>query len=249
MEAAEYERMYSLEDTYWWFQGRMQIITNCLETHGILRPGIRVLDVGCGTGLMLQRLADCLPIGLDFSPLSMDFCRRRGVERLLRGDVVDLPFRDETLDLILALDLLEHVERDDLLVDQFRRVLKPGGHAMITVPAHQFLWSEHDEALHHFRRYSKEQFRRLLEDRGFEFVKYTFAITATYVPIVAFRRFQRWIHRNDNNRRPKTHLIALPRPINRALIKVLHGEARWLRNHNLPFGVSLLCLARKKAEG
>lgn len=246
MEAVEYENMYTLEDTYWWFQGRMKIITNCLETHGVLRPGIRVLDVGCGTGLMLRRLADCRPIGLDFSPLSMQFCRRRGVERLLQGDVVHLPFRDDSLDLILALDLLEHVERDDLLVDQFQRVLKPGGHAMITVPAHQSLWSEHDEALHHYRRYSKEQFRGLLTERGFDLVKYSFAISATYYPIVAFRRFQRWRQRGDENHRPKTHLITLPGPINRALIQVLHAEAWWLRRHSLPFGVTLLCLARKR---
>jgi len=248
METAEYEKMYTLEDTYWWFQGRMQIITNCLETHGVLRPGIRVLDVGCGTGLMLQRLTDVKPIGLDFSHLSMEFCRRRGAERLLQADVVNLPFQDNAFDLILALDLLEHVERDDLLVDQFHRVLKPGGHAMITVPAHESLWSEHDEALHHYRRYSKDQFRRLLAEGGFELVKYTFAITATYWPIVAFRRFQRWRHRNDTNRRPKTHLIALPRLINQALIGVLHAEAWWLRRHTLPAGVSLLCLARKSAE-
>jgi ubiquinone/menaquinone biosynthesis C-methylase UbiE len=246
MEAAEYERMYALEDTYWWFQGRKQIITSCLETHDLLRPGLRVLDVGCGTGLMLQRLADLDPMGLDFSSLSMRYCRLRGAKRLLQADVARLPLQDSSLDLILGLDLLEHVERDDLLVDQFQRVLKPGGHVLITVPAHQDLWSEHDEALHHFRRYSANQFRRLLTERGFTLVKFSFAISATYLPIVAFRRLQRWLHRNANNRKPKTHLIVLPRLINQALIRVLHAEAWWLRNHDIPFGITLLALARKE---
>ncbi len=247
MEPIEYEKMFALESTYWWFQGRKKIITACLEAHGLLRPGAQVLDVGCGTGLMLQSLAPYQPVGLDFSHLAMDFCRKRGIDRLVQADVIQLPFRDASFDLILALDMLEHVERDDLLVQQFFRVLRPGGCAVITVPAHQWLWSEHDEALHHYRRYSDVQLRRLLEEGGFRLEKFSFAISTTYAPIVAFRRLQRWLKRKKsaNNHSPKTHLIVLPRIINQALIKLLEVEAWWLRRHSLPQGVTLLCLARR----
>lgn len=246
MEPVEYEKMYALEDAYWWFQGRMRIIMDCLEHHRVLRSGMRVLDVGCGTGLMLKRLEAFNPIGLDFSHLAMSFCRRRGASRLLQADVIHLPFHTASMDLILALDMLEHVERDDLLVEQFKRVLRPGGHALITVPAHQELWSDHDEALHHYRRYSAENFRNLLESRGFEMVKFSFAITATYWPIVIFRRLQRKIQPPGDNHRPKTHLIALPGVVNQLLIKTLHAEAWWLRKRNFKRGVSLLCLAKRK---
>jgi SAM-dependent methyltransferase len=246
MEAAEYEKMYTLEDTYWWFQGRLKIITDCLDAHRILAPDMRILDVGCGTGLLLKRLETYRPIGMDFSHLAMGFCQRRQMNKLVQGDVIHLPFATGSINLILALDMLEHVERDDLLVREFHRVLRPGGHTLITVPAHQHLWSEHDEALHHFRRYSAETFRTLLESNGFEMIKFSFAITATYWPIVAFRRFQRWRQRDKENHRPKTHLITLPRIANQLLIQVLRAEAWWLRRHNFRQGVSLLCLARRK---
>ncbi len=248
METAEYEKMYNLEDTYWWFQGRMKIILNCLEAHGLPQPGSRILDVGCGTGLMLKRLERFDPVGLDYSPLAMRFCRRRGAQRLVCADVTRLPFEDGAFDLILALDLLEHVERDDRLVEEFHRALRPGGHAIITVPAHQWLWSEHDEALHHYRRYSAAQLRGLFETRGFSFPKFTYAITFTFLPIVAFRWLQRmWKRGGATNSRPKTHLIRLPQAANAALIRALEIEAWWLRRHNLPQGVSLLALARKEA--
>ncbi|CAN5478411.1 hypothetical protein BH09SUM1_BH09SUM1_10090 [soil metagenome] len=248
----EYERMYEMEDTYWWFQGRMRIVESMLA--GFMkaepRPG-RVLDVGCGTGLMLERLHRWEPIGLDFSPLALDFSRRRGVKNLVRGDVVKLPFQDNSIDLIMALDLIEHIERDDLMAAEFFRVLRPGGVLMATVPAHQSLWSDHDIALHHFRRYSYSGFKSLLQNVGFKPVKYSYGISFTYLPIVIFRKLQLFWQRSTGIHgpaRPKTHLIPLPWFINKPLIGVLHVEAVLLKKMNLPIGVSLMTLCEKPAE-
>ena len=248
MNVEEYERMYELEGSYWWFQGRLAIIQAVLDEYLPRAPRAgRVLDVGCGTGLMLQTLKDWQPIGFDFSPLALAFCHERGIQGLVRGDVVSLPFADNSLDLILALDMMEHVERDDLLIREFNRVLRPGGVLMATVPAHPSLWSDHDVALHHFRRYTWQSLRRLLRDGGLKPVKFTHAIFFVHPLIVAFRRIQRAWQRSTGIRhaRAKAHVIPLPRPINAALIRVLKLEAWLLRRMDLPMGTSLLTLARK----
>ena len=249
MNVEEYERMYQMEDTYWWFQGRMHMIEAMLATYMKIdpKPG-HVLDVGCGTGLMLGRLKDKDPVGLDFSPLSLQFCKRRGITRLIRGDVTHLPFADNSLDLVLALDLIEHVERDDMMVKEVARVLRPGGYFMATVPAHQSLWSDHDVSLHHYRRYSYNGFLKLIKSSGLKPVKYSYGITFTYPIVVAFRTLQKMWRRSvgtQSDITPKAHLIPLPWFLNTPLIWVLQLEGWLLRFMNLPVGVSLMSLARK----
>ncbi|MCC6545559.1 class I SAM-dependent methyltransferase [Candidatus Sumerlaeota bacterium] len=249
MNVEEYERMYSLEDTYWWFQGRMRMIEAILARYMRQKPRKgRVLDVGCGTGLMLSRLKKWEPTGLDFSRLAMNFSRKRGVRNLTIGDVVRLPVQSNSMDLILALDLIEHIERDDLMAKEFHRVLRRGGYLMATVPAHQSLWSDHDIALHHFRRYSARGFLKLLRDAGFKPVKFSFGITFTYPVVVTFRKLQLMWQRQvgiNSPARAKSHLIPLPKFLNTPLIWLLHMEAFLLKYIDLPFGVSLITLCRK----
>jgi len=252
MNVEEYEKMYTLEDRYWWFQGRLSMVQAILDEfmEEKPRPG-HVLDVGCGTGLVLNALRRYEPIGIDFSPLALQFSHRRGARNLVRGDVTELPFASNSMDLILALDLMEHIKDHRRLTDEFFRVLRPGGYLMATVPAHKFLWSDHDIALHHFRRYSHQGFRRLLTDAGFVPQKYSYGISFTYFPIVAFRLLQRLWQRShgvEAPARPRTHLIPLPKPINQALIGVLKCEAALLRRVDLPVGVSLMTLCRKPGE-
>jgi len=248
MRPEEYERMYSLENTYWWFQGRKEIVLRILRKHTPLgRTPLRVLDVGCGTGLLLQAIrtwAD--PVGIDFSHLAMGYCTRRGIDHLTCGRVEALPFRGEAFDLLLALDLLEHVDDDAALMRELWRVCRPGGHLLITVPAYSFLWSEHDEALHHFRRYSRASLRRTIATTPFRIVRFTNAISLMLPPIAAFRLAQKTF-KPDHDHRPKTHLIRLPRPLNRFLISLLRLEARLLERINFPYGVSLLALLHKPA--
>ncbi len=252
MNIEEYERMYDLEGSYWWFQGRRKIVESLIDNFvsEVPRRG-RVLDVGCGTGLMLARLRHFEPVGFDFSPVSMQFCRMRGLKNLLRGDVVKLPLADNSVDLILALDLIEHIERDDLMIKEFNRVLRPGGYLVATVPAHESLWSDHDVALHHFRRYSYKGFRSLLKKGGFSFRKYSYGISFTYLPIVCFRKLQKLWQKSTgaykSEGRAKAHLIPLPWFLNFLLIQLLHIEAWLLKKVNLPQGISLITVCQKKS--
>lgn len=250
MNLAEYEKMYHLEDTYWWFQGRRRIIEAILEAYLPKEPEPgRVLDVGCGTGLILDHFRKWEPVGLDFHPVALQYCSQRKLTRLVNGDVTQLPFESGSFDLILALDLMEHVEDHERMIREFSRVLRKGGCLMATVPAHPFLWSDHDIALHHYRRYTKASLRRLLREGDFRPIKFSYGITFTFPPIVAFRMVQKLWHGivgSVRTNRPKAHLIELRPSLNRTMIRLLQVEAALLRRMNLPFGVSLMTLAQKR---
>jgi SAM-dependent methyltransferase len=250
MNPEEYEKMYNQENTYWWFQGRKKILFKMIRHYGLLKGGkARVLDIGCGTGLILQGISSqACAIGLDFSKKALSFCGRRKISNLLLGDVAKLPIKDASVDLILALDLLEHIEDDEGLMSEISRTLKPEGYILATVPAHQYLWSGHDEALHHFRRYSKEGFLNLIARNGFQPIKYSYVITFTFLPILLFRMIQKTYRRFlPSSDKPRTHIIILPKYINSLLIDILDWEGSLLKHMNFPIGISLLCIARKKA--
>lgn len=247
MQPEEYAKMYHLEDTYWWFQGRKRIVVKLLaQLPDFARDQTRVLDLGCGTGLILEYLNKThQATGLDFSPLALQYSARRGAKNLIRADVQHLPLAPDAFHVVTALDLAEHVERDDRLFGEIHRVLKPGGHLVLTVPAHPYLWSDHDEALHHYRRYTKKELRRKIQQAGLELTRLTYCITFTYPFIAALRILQRPFR--DPNR-PRAHVIQLPRPANWLLKKTVHLEAHALKIANLPFGVTLLAVAQKKPK-
>lgn len=252
MNIDEYHKMHALEKQYWWFQGRRQVILSVLRQSlcslqggDSARPP-RFLDVGCGTGMLLEDLQQLgNAYGLDFSPVALEYCRQRHLSNLGRADACHLPVQSNSVDVLTALDLVEHIRDDVQLLDEFHRVLRPGGIAVLSVPAHKGLWSAHDVALHHCRRYEKREFRQLVEGSGLEPLKYTYAVAAAYLPAVLYRRTKRALSR------PQSHVATdefpLPRPINAALLGIMKLEAQFLLTHNLPFGLSLLCVARKPA--
>lgn len=253
MNIEEYHKMHALEKEYWWFQGRRQVILKVLEhalrSQGVLEEAARqnrrpfLLDVGCGTGMLLEDLGQYgTSFGLDFSPVALEYCRQRHLENLGRADVQKLPVRTASVDVITALDLIEHVKDDEAVLREIYRVLRPGGIAVMSVPAHKSLWSNHDVALHHCRRYEKGEFLRLVTSPGLEPLKYTYTVAAAYFPAALYRRTKRSFCRPSH---VATDEFPLPRPVNAMLLGIMKLEARLLVTHNLPFGLSLLCVARK----
>ena len=151
-----YPYYFRIEDRHWWFVGRRRVILGLLDD--ALGPGDargrRVLDVGCGTGTMLSHLERYgEPIGIEADDQAVAFCRARGVTRVRQADPPPLPFDDSRFDLVTALDVLEHVDDDQRLLGEMRRVLRPGGVALVTVPAFRALWSAQDVVSQHRRRY------------------------------------------------------------------------------------------------
>ena len=244
MKTRDYQELYDLEESYWWFVGRRLLVRQMVERYAG-RAGLRLLDAGCGTGGTLSRMDGLGDLhGFDYSEFALAFCRRRGFSLLAAGDLTALPYRTAAFDTVLSCDVLEHVADDHLGLAEMVRTLRPGGHLVLTLPAHAFLWSEHDEALAHRRRYSARQVRKMLEEAGLEVVKLSPVVTVAFLPILLFRLLQRLRpHRSDE---PKTDLRRLPRPLNNLLIDLLRFENWLLRRLNLPVGTSLVAVAKKR---
>ncbi|NLH98720.1 MAG: class I SAM-dependent methyltransferase [Chthonomonadales bacterium] len=240
METAEYDRMYEQEDTYWWFVGRRHLILGLMNDRFGARSDLRVLDVGCGTGAMSSALRRFGTVtSADLSDRALGYSARRGLTGLCASDATRLPFRTGAFDAIVALDLLEHIPDDAAAASEFARALQPGGQLFVTVPAYQSLWSGHDQALMHQRRYTARQVRRLIEGSGLEIVRLSYAMTLLF-PIV-------WLVRMRERRMavPQASVRPVAPPLNRALIGLLHAENALVRRCSLPFGVTVLCVAQK----
>lgn len=237
------EEMRDLEDRYWWFVGRRRMVRGLIRRYAPKRDRLRVLDAGCGTGGTLAALEGIGELcGCDVSEEALGMCRLRGLDSLHCCPVERLDFEDESFDVVISCDVLEHVPDGAQGMVEMARVLRPGGVCVITVPAHQWLWSEHDEALHHLRRYESRQLRRLAEEAGLRVEKLSEAVALALPGIVAYRALRRL--RGDGGR-PKTSLVRLPGPLNRALIWLLDLENLLLRYCRLPLGASLVMVARK----
>jgi SAM-dependent methyltransferase len=251
MEPSFYEDYYRHENNHWWFRWRFDLITRLVKSLGS-GDSFRILDAGCGTGQMTKRLgAIGLAFGLDSAPEAIAFARSRGVERLAQGSITAPPFANGAFDCVLALDVIEHVDDDFGILTSLFQILRPGGHLIVTVPAFDALWSEHDEINHHKRRYRAPHLKSLIETAGFEMDRITYCNTAMYVPVLVTRKaknlaralnIKRGGHGHDNL---QSDLGDYPPIINDALFKVMRGENRLMDRVNLPFGVSILAVAKR----
>jgi len=246
MDEAELDKQFALEERYWWFVGRRGIIKSVLLRNlGSCGQGW-VLDLASGTGGNLKILGQCgQVIALDLSPHALSRCRERGATRLVCGSATALPVAADKMDLVASLDLLEHVEDDARAVEEMFRVLKPGGVVLVTAPAYRWLWSDHDVALAHQRRYVLREAAGLLRGAGFEILQQTYCIFFMFVPIAAFRLLQRALRGFARRSPPATAYIQVSPWLSRVFVWLLNLEGRMLRRTSLPFGVSCLCVGRK----
>src|SRR5262245_56953763 len=238
----EYEAMYLLENSYWWYVARRTLAVELLKEEIGGRSSLRILDVGCGTGANVNafaRLADT--VGIDDSIEALRFCHERGIQSVTLSHVEELPFACGAFDILTSLDVLEHTDDDLRSLREIHRVTKQGGLVLITVPAYGFLWSEHDAALKHRRRYTAHELRNKLAVTGYEVVRTSYFISTLFFPILALRI---WQGLRKNSTHPKTSIYVLPGWINSSLVGLLGLERRVFQRMNLPFGVSIVALAR-----
>jgi SAM-dependent methyltransferase len=251
MEERYYETYYQHETEHWWFRWRFALIHEVIgRIEGIpKRP--RMLDAGCGTGQMLKMLQrQGSAVGLDLSHEAIIFAASRDARNLVLGSVTNPPFAEGTFDVALALDVIEHVDDDCGILEGLRSIVRPGGALIVTVPAFEFLWSDHDRINHHRRRYRAGELRARLEGAGFEIDRVTYCNTALF-PVVALVRRAQAIKRRF---RPKSDaelssdLHRYPQLLNGLLYQLMLVETRLLRRFDMPVGVSILAVARRPIE-
>jgi SAM-dependent methyltransferase len=251
MDPSFYAEYYEIEGVHWWFRGRRRILLELLDRELPATPDGRpraILDVGCGTGTMVTHLGRYGDVtGIEASPEAVAFCHQRGVTNVQRADGEVLPFADASFDLVTALDVIEHIDDDAGALSEMHRVLRPGGRMLVTVPAFPFLWSAHDEVNRHFRRYVRPQLEERVRQAGLRPARVTY-FNAFLFPAVAAVRVLR-LNRLGGNRRQEQRsdfTLSHGRQLgNRALTRLFGAEAPVVARRDLPFGVSLLCLAVK----
>jgi SAM-dependent methyltransferase len=202
-----------------------------------------VMDAGCGSGRTLEELDHLGPVsGIELNPDAAEVARGRGDFDVRIGRLEELPWEDATFDLITCLDVIEHTPDDRATLRELRRVTRPGGWLLVTVPAYQALWSLHDEANHHYRRYARGSLRAVAKDSGWEVARMTSFNSLLLPPAAVVRLAQRGRHANENYN-PELRLG--PAWLNDLLERPLRWEASWLHSgRTLPAGLSLLALLR-----
>jgi len=233
------DQMERVQREHFWFQARSRILLTLLRPR--LQEGIRVLDAGCGTGLLLSQLPAGLRLaGLDVSPRALEHAARRLPDADLRSGALPgpLPFEAGSQDWILLTDVLEHIEDDAAALAALRGLLAPGGRLLLTVPAFPFLWTRHDAEHGHFRRYTRAQLRGRLEEAGFAIERLTFYNTLLFPAVLAVRALKRLTGRDGDD------MELPPRPLNALFRWVFSLERHWLPVAGFPLGVSLLAIAR-----
>lgn len=245
MEPTVYEQFAKLEEGHFWFKGRRTIFFDLIERSLDGRNDLQILEVGCGAGGMLAPLSAFGQVhGLDIAHDYMQYCKHRGHERLVTGSGYELPFKDGTFDLVALFDVIEHIEDDQRVLSESRRVLKPGGQVFISVPAYQFLWSQNDRVAHHLRRYTAGQLGRVLRSAGLEPRKLSYFNTFLFpliLPAVLVLKLKEMIFGLPDDQTNLSH--DFKEPVNSMFAWLMGAERYLLRHMEFPFGHSLIAMA------
>jgi SAM-dependent methyltransferase len=241
MERVIFDRMAELDQEHWWYVARREILSDILARHGTDGSSASILEIGCGTGHNLKMLGR-------FG--SLDACELDDEARELAAQRLGRPVRESRLpdlsafepasyDIIALLDVLEHVPEDEAALQAIRQLLKPGGKLLLTVPANKWMWSGHDVAHHHFRRYSRGDLKRLVRKSGFRVRLLSYFNTLLFPPIAAVRAANKLLKRVEAD-------DALPSAgINRLLQKIFSLEKKLIGRVSMPFGVSLVAVLER----
>ena len=245
MEKALYREMYERENDYWWFAARRRIVLSLVDRYVKPAHTPRFLDVGCGTGSMLQALEGRGgAVGVDASEEALAFAATRTKAALVKGEVPEvLRSLEGKFDCVLLLDLLEHVGDDRETVRAAAGVLDGGGVMIITVPAHPWLYAPRVAYHHHLRRYRKGEVKQLVAGAGLAEV-FTSYYNALFFPVAVAQRL--WSRVSGGE--PGPDIRPLPRILNGIMEEAFAAERFLLGRMPLPWGLSLVAVARRRPD-
>jgi SAM-dependent methyltransferase len=242
MDPKAYREMADIEDRHWWFVGRRAVLKSFIEAFDLTSES-RVLEVGSGTGGNLQMLSEfgkVMAIEMDPTAREMSIRKTNGEVEVRHGRCPDnIGFEDHSFQLICMFDVLEHVDEDEQTLSALRRLLSSNGRLLVTVPAFSWLWSSHDEFLHHKRRYSADHFKRIAANAGLRLERLSYFNTLLF-PLGMLARWQDRVLRRSvstGSQMPGTFMNVMLR-------KIFSVEGLMLKKFNLPFGMSLLAVLR-----
>jgi len=239
----DYElQTHQAEDRHWWYRGRRTVIDGLLAGMPLPR-GARILDAGCGSGRNMVELAAYGTVtGIELSDTSVVLAKARDAGEVLAGSVLEMPFADDSFELAVSLDVIEHLEDDRAALRELRRTVAPGGALLVTVPAYQWLWSGHDEINHHHRRYTRRSLQRVAERAGWRQERTTYFNSLLLPAAIVLRVLERV---NTKTTESSLDLWVPPEPLNWMLERPLALEAAMIkRGGRIPAGLSLLAIFR-----
>jgi SAM-dependent methyltransferase len=244
MRAIEITRQAALEESHWWFMSRRALL--CWGLGKDNPPGaLRILDIGAATGgnrSMCENFGEY--VALDLSEAAVECCRSRGLRKLVQGDARQLPFSEASFDVVVALDILEHLPEDEISIAEIARVLRPKGRLIVNVPAFQRLFSSHDVSFDHIRRYEPKELPRKLRHAGFSLDHWTYWSFFIFPAVFVLRTLTWTEPRNDTVRNDFD--LWLP-PGTETVMRFFAGLELFLIHLGirLPFGVSYFCVSNK----
>lgn len=242
MQDTHYETLYRIESGHWWYKTRRKIIFYIIKKfRSNYGKDIKILDMGCGTGLLLKELEKFgICHGIDISQKAVDFCKHRGIENVQISDAANIPYPNNTFDIALALDVIEHIKDDENALKEIYRVLKPQGVAIIAVPAFMFLWGITDVISHHYRRYTLSELRKKIEDRRFSIIRSSYFNTFLFPFIALVRLAARQLHIPMKSEASEGKGL-----INYVFFLIFYVESILFRYISFPFGVSAIVICKK----
>ena len=243
------EYFNDIEKHHWWWEGRREILSQELPR----KSNLKVLDIGCGTGetmsfvKSIRRGVDV--VGVDNSQVAVNFAIKRG-HQVVKVDALKLPFQNETFDVILILDVIEHIKDDEAFLIEAKRVLKKGGKIIITAPALQFIWSKHDTGQGHQRRYTRHMIRGLAKTSRLSISRLSYFNFFLSPAIIAIRLLSRLslFSRFGEYDSDLNYKVAKRNYINSILRYIFVTEIKIMKYINYPIGISVCAILRKNGK-
>lgn len=249
MDKQYYKDYYHFEREHWWYTARKCILAFLIEKKIYNNQPLKILNVGTATGatsIMLQSFGEVTSIEYDADCVA--FVNSLTSLHVQQGDITQLQYNNDSFDLVCAFDVVEHVKEDKKAVDELMRVCKTNGHVFITTPAFMFLWSEHDVVNHHIKRYTRKELSILFEENQSEFLLKSYFNSILFLPIALVRVLMWPFHKLRKKDKPVESDFSRFNTgfLNKLLFAIFNAEKFIISKFNLPFGVSIALMVKKK---